>query len=114
MFYTKYENKGDEFREFLVYFKSQWDSSRFKWFEGWLKDQPSTNNGLEATNRWIKNNYTNRTRKQLHEFIPICMNMLHCWSKDRERRNTFFEGPVITLSKETEAHQWAKNSTINS
>ncbi len=75
LFYTKYENKGDEFREFLVYFKSQWDSSRFKWFEGWLKDQPSTNNGLEATNRWIKNNYTNRTRKQLHEFIPICMNM---------------------------------------
>ena len=51
---------------FLDYFKHQWVERNFGWYEGYAPEVPSTNNGLESFNRYVKgDNILRRIYKRL-------------------------------------------------
>lgn len=52
-------------QSFVDYFSKQWIEENDGWYEGKAVFFPSTNNGLEATNRWIKAHETFRNKLSL-------------------------------------------------
>ena len=59
------ENRDSNVLSFLDYFKTQWLDENSGWYEGLAVGYPSTNNGLEATNRWVKEHGTFRNKLDL-------------------------------------------------
>ena len=55
--------------EFLAYFKTQLFEKNNGLFETNSDDAPTTNNGLDATNGWIKGTPTLRGRLPLGQFF---------------------------------------------
>lgn len=48
--------------DFTAYFEKEWLQKNSEWFEDAACGYPSTNNGLEGTNSWIKTEHTLRDR----------------------------------------------------
>ena len=72
---------------FVIYFKKEWLDSHVGWYEGYSELTPSTNNALEATNRYIKDNGTFRARLDISLFLSTSKKILHNWSYDRNPAN---------------------------
>lgn len=78
MFVAKWNEK---LPEFIKYFKKQWLSdSHQNWFLGATSHSPSTNNGLESTNRRIKDDFDMRDRSMLSVFKEKLLFMLNAIS----------------------------------
>ena len=56
---------------FLDYFSDEWLESKSGWYEGLEVNVPNTNNALEATNRFIKDEDTTRGRLSLSRFTVV-------------------------------------------
>lgn len=96
---------------FVQYFQDQWLSSNASWFEGAAPGFPSTNNGLEATNSWIKRGHTLRERLPVGQFLTSVIELLETWSHRRDPASVnclkFADTPSIPLKVWTSAYQWA-------
>ena len=70
------------------YFKSQWLDENTGWHEGTALGFPSTNNGLEATNRWVKERETFK-------------NKLDCWqwNQANAKRVKYENGKLVVRLK---------------
>jgi hypothetical protein len=82
---------------FLKYFLRQWKDKLPGWYEGYAPLHPSTKNGLQSTNRWIKANQF-REKLPLNEFLRVFMSLATKWLAE----------PTLGLSNWTEACQWIK------
>ncbi|CAF1088170.1 unnamed protein product [Brachionus calyciflorus] len=88
--------------KFLKYFKKEWvDSKHRNWYEGSALFFPSTNNGLESTNKSIKDSHTLREREHISRFMRSVNNIIEAWSVDRssetDRIKNFEEIPLLTI-----------------
>ena len=63
-------------REFLHYFKSQWITSNYGWFEAYSPSCPSTNNCLEAINSFIKHQHIFREWLPLSRFLTLATSVV--------------------------------------
>uniref|UniRef100_A0A915CW22 Transposase n=1 Tax=Ditylenchus dipsaci TaxID=166011 RepID=A0A915CW22_9BILA len=73
----------------------------------------STNNGLEGTNKMIKDDFTHRELLGLSRFILVVEQLTHGWSIDPERKKpvkvpTIPENPNSNLRKAVEKTQRRK------
>ena len=69
LFEKKWSPINDKIDEFIGYFKTEWCTDRnCGWYEGFAICKPSTNNGLEATNREIKDDHV-RKRMPVSQFL---------------------------------------------
>jgi hypothetical protein len=102
---------------FIEYFENQWVKVNFNWFEGAYHGIPSHDNGLESTNRNIKDYHTFRQRLSLSQFLMCLTNLVKNWSRDRDSCITedkmFHESPQIDTRLWTYSFQFAQsNKTI--
>jgi hypothetical protein len=51
--------------------------------------QPSSNNGLESTNRFVKEKFTKRERMEISRYLENSFDMVRNWSKDRDGDKAF-------------------------
>jgi hypothetical protein len=87
--------------DFLDYFEKVWiretinpatgkKTCHNKWYEGAHSiGQPSSNNGLESTNRVIKDKFTQRERMAISRYLENSFDMITNWSKDRKGDKAF-------------------------
>ncbi|RNA35391.1 hypothetical protein BpHYR1_047270 [Brachionus plicatilis] len=77
----------------------------FGWYENYAQGCPSTNNGLESTNKVIKDEGTDRDRLSLNDFMKVMKDMLQKWSLDRDAEFTttknFGLKPIISTREWT-------------
>jgi hypothetical protein len=100
LFEKKYlDIEREDMKIFMKYFLSQWKDKLPGWYEGYDLLHPSTNNGLEATNRWIKANQF-RERLPLNEFLAIFLSLPIKWSVEKKinGRKKWVSQPSIELS----------------
>jgi len=57
------------------------------WYEAYMVGSPSTNNSLEATNRWIKSSNTLRERLPLQQFFQVAKEIVSGWSREHDPSN---------------------------
>ncbi|RNA20938.1 hypothetical protein BpHYR1_015168 [Brachionus plicatilis] len=93
--------------------RSQWMSENtFGWYETYAQGCPSTNNGLESTNKVIKDEGTDRDRLSLNDFMKVMKDMLQKWSLDRDAEFTttkkFELKPIISTRGWTFGYNWVK------
>lgn len=73
-----------------------------------------TNNGLEATNAWIKREHSLRKRLPVGQFLCKLEDLLAKWSKNRDPTSPnyteFCCRRTITLPHWTRAYQWAQEN----
>ncbi|RMZ99696.1 hypothetical protein BpHYR1_008019 [Brachionus plicatilis] len=73
---------------------------------------PSTNNGLESTNRTIKDEGTFRDRLPLHDFIKVIVPFVKDWSSDRipelETTKKFLKKPNVETRTWNYSYNWLK------
>ena len=111
---------------FIKYFMKQWLSpKRSGWYDHYCDFCPCTNNALESTNRYIKDNGTFRQRLGIKQFITVLEDgFVKRWSTDRdpivkitvdniiteqENVNQVFKSePSISIKDFTVAYQWDK------
>ena len=100
--------------DFFQYFRKQWvDSPVFRWWEGAHPWKISNNQGIEGTNRVIKEEHTFKRRCPLGNFFNIVDRMVFEWSKKSDdilfqpRLNTLFD-PKSGLKNRTQGYQWAQ------
>lgn len=113
MFFGKWDVcMNSDVQVFLTYFTQQWIDLRPNWYEGFAPNGPSTNNGLEATNRYFKEKTTFREKLPLNEFLLSIQRTLEDWSKERQNngRKRFVSAPDIGTKEYTEAWQWMNKS----
>ena len=94
---------------FRRYFWAQWMGALSGWYEGYSGHRPSTNNGLEAINRTIKDSHTLRDRLPLPRFLGKAIGIVKAWSSE------LGEDPIksektITLQMWTKAWQWSQDT----
>lgn len=76
-----------EIYEFADYFYKTWISSPVNgWFEGYSAFA-STNNGLEAYNKNLKQVHTLRRRLKFDQFVKLAPDIVEHWSKTNEVKN---------------------------
>ena len=79
---------------FLNHFRKEWVEKNNGWYEGFTDgDIPSTDNGLEAENRVVKDNHTLRERMPISQYLINAYNMIRDWSLDRFAKNQKTEKP---------------------
>jgi hypothetical protein len=109
LFLKKYKTE-DGLKDFLSYFVREHLDQRDGWFEGRAPGFPSTNNGLEATNSWIKRQGTFRERLSLGLLMQFMYNQIASWFMQRNRNSVdaknFLLEPLLTLNLETRAFNW--------
>ena len=115
LFKTKWLEKNNKtVNTFIKYFEEQWIKINFNWFEGAYSGVPSHDNGLESTNRYIKDYHTFKRRLSLTEFLACLIVMVRNWSKDRDSsvsdRNFFYEVPPLDTRLWTYSFQFAKSN----
>jgi hypothetical protein len=77
-------------KTFLEYFEAEWIQKHPGWYEGYAPGVPSTNNGLESTNRVIKDEGTYRVKLSLGRFLEVVKtNIVERWSKERDEAKPF-------------------------
>jgi hypothetical protein len=86
LFKRKWLNKSKAVENFINdYFDKIWIQQHPGWYEGFAPGIPSTNNGLESNNGFIKEQATLRKRLPLGRFLEIVKNeMIEKWSKERD------------------------------
>jgi hypothetical protein len=96
--------------EFLEYFNAEYLLRFNGWFKGRAPGHPSTNNGLESTNRIIKDEATLRERLALGLFFERTFDILKYWSKLRDDSHLNFKQfamePTIDTKLFNDAYQW--------
>ena len=99
-----------EYPDFFKYFEEQWLSKNAEWYEGAALTFPSTNNGLEATNAWLKRAQTFGERLPVGQFLNNMTDVARQWSERRnpesENCTDFSNEPRPTLKEWTAAYQW--------
>lgn len=71
--------------DFAHYFINQWvNSPTNNWTECSSWPYVATNNGLEATNRMIKDSHSFRRKMPLNQFNDMVETMIYNWSKKPE------------------------------
>ena len=108
---------------FLKYFKTQWcTEDNCGWFVGVSVGDPHQNNGLEGTNKWVKEEGTFRARLGVQQFCSVMEHpqkgIISIWSKDRNdsvdengkpaniNAKSFQTLPNVSLKDQTHAFQW--------
>ena len=81
---------------FLEYFQDEWVDHHCGWYEGYLPDGPSTNNGLEGTNGTIKTEHTFRKRVSLATFLLKANEIVETWSNKRDSASANNPKLVVT------------------
>jgi hypothetical protein len=103
---------------FQKYFHDEYLCKRSGWYEGIANRFPSSNNGLEATNRWIKDQGTLRSRLAMSSMIQFLLNQARSWSVERQtdhiNSKIFATAPTVGLRIFTSAfhmqtHRWPCN-----
>ncbi|CAF0826715.1 unnamed protein product [Brachionus calyciflorus] len=97
----KLDDLHDDLTKFLKYFKKEWIVSKHcNRYEGAALSYPSTNNGLESTNKPIKDNHTVREREHVSRFIKSVFEIIKIWSIDRssetDKIKKFYDMPEFT------------------
>lgn len=94
-----------------AYFEDEWLQQKSEWYEGAGIGYPSTNNGIEGTNAWIKREQTLRERLPVGQFLNTLVYLLEKWSTNRDPQRVnhvpFAEEPTLSLKLWTTAYQWA-------
>jgi hypothetical protein len=80
LFKNKCSKKNTTVDNFLKYFEDQWVKINYNWFEGAYEGIPTHDNGLESTNRYIKDFHTFRQRLSLSQFLVCLFNLVKNWS----------------------------------
>ncbi|CAF1507876.1 unnamed protein product [Adineta ricciae] len=94
---------------FIEYFENEWLTLHRGWYEGIQHLTPSTNNGLESSNRVIKDENTFRERLPLSRFKILTFEIVEKWSKSYERNlKLFHDKQTVTLDIWTNSYQWVK------
>jgi hypothetical protein len=112
LFCKKWKRHPDQrVKDFIHYFHEQWLIKYPCWYEGAARGLPSTNNGVEATNSWMKRSHTLRERLPVNQFLVKVFELVHSWSERRDPgcRNyvEFAETPSVPLRVWTQAYHWA-------
>ena len=106
----------DDIEQFVSYFRSQYLEKHTSWYEGIDLRAPSTNNCLEATNRWIKTLGTFRERHVLGRFVEVCTDIVQSWSRQRNPQSAnnkhFIISPTYDLKLQTTAYNWIRQAKI--
>lgn len=113
LFFAKWKAMGNfEVNAFLHYFDKEWIRSHQGWYEGFAPNSPSTDNALEATNRWIKELGTGRHRRRLRHFLNFTFDLLRRWSNERDPDKAeckeFVYRPTKTFDVWRSSDQWAR------
>ena len=75
LFGRKYDEQGELYAEMCSFINFYFQKTN-SWFEGMSTKCPSTNNGLESTNSWIKRHHTFGQRMPLNQFVEAMMRMV--------------------------------------
>ena len=113
----KYLGKYDEILNaslnvFFKYLHSVWiDSKVSKWYEGSHPWRICNNQGIEGTNKNIKQNYTFRRKLELGELISVMLDLVKDWSEADDKllessRLAMLEGEKDSLSLKTAGYHW--------
>ncbi|XP_035711288.1 uncharacterized protein LOC118436791 [Folsomia candida] len=112
LFLKKYRTEAD-LTQFMAYFKQEHLDTRDGWYEGHCMGFPSTNNGIEGTNAWIKRQGTFRERLSIGQLLQYMTNQTEIWSKERipgiRDAKLFHEEPSLSLALQTSAFNWVQN-----
>ena len=92
---------SDQARRFFLYFKEQWLIACPHWYEGYAHGVPSTNNGLESTNSYIKDSFFHRRRPLLAEALATMETMMTEFSRTHDDALAVFR-PVAVSRTPTE------------
>ncbi|OXA54574.1 hypothetical protein Fcan01_11709 [Folsomia candida] len=107
LFCQKYKESA---KDFIEYFKNEHIAQRCGWYEGLALGYPSTNNGLESTNGWIKKQGTFRECLSMGDLFRFFMQQCKVWSDERNPATPdaklFIHTPTLTLQMQTNAFQW--------
>jgi hypothetical protein len=101
LFEKKWSGYNDpKITDFMSYFKTTWiESINSGWYEGFAEKIPSTDNGLESTNRLIKDIYTLRERLAVYAYFNNAFKMIRNWSIDSHTIKPFSR--QLKISNET-------------
>ena len=89
----------------VQYNQETWiDFGLVNWFEGFQKEFPSTNNGLERANRSLKDDYTMHVKLGLAQFLHKMEEAISHWSR-KERRAPFLDRKTHSLAEWISAWQ---------
>jgi len=80
------QNSSEVFKSNFDFYQrvAKQKTSHNKWYEGAHRPgQPSSNNGLESTNRFVKEKFTKRERMAISRYLENSFDMVRNWSKDR-------------------------------
>ena len=72
LFFAKWQSSNPQVSAFISYFRKEWIVENDGWYEGAAPGYPSTNNGLESTNRWLKEHHLLRNRLAIGENCFLC------------------------------------------
>jgi hypothetical protein len=107
----KYQ-KNPSTKDFQKYFHEEHLKRRAVWYERVANCFPSTNNGLESTNRWIKDQGTLRSRLPMALMIQFLSDQSKSWSFEQRPYTPNFKSlaftPTIGLQIQTEAFNWIR------
>ena len=102
LFFEKWKDIIDV-SKFIEHFKTEWIEKNKGWYEGFTDGHiPSTDNGLEAENRVVKDNHTLRERMPIPQYMHNSCGMIKDWSLDRfpkegkKAEKPFCEEPLVT------------------
>jgi len=94
----------------VSYFKYEWLEQFRNWYEG-AKQNPSTNNALEAFNRYFKQERTLRERLPLSAFAHHLFEWIKDWSVEYDS-GAFIQEPSLTLDHWTKGYQWSRLNKV--
>lgn len=86
---------------FIKYFEKEWIQRYEGWYKGYALLYPSTNNGLESSNRKINDDGTFHKRVPISEFLNIIdTRIIYDWSIERDpnaiNKKVFSLEPEVT------------------
>lgn len=103
-------------RKFVEYFTMEWLTKSSGWYEGIAPLNPSTNNGLEATNKWIKDENTLRERLPVSQFLKCAEEIVSNWSQERNPASCNFKNfsltPSLNLPLMTNGYHFMKQNRV--
>lgn len=110
LFIAKWRAVSNDLAE---YFEKEWLINHPNWYEGFRRNTPSTNNGLESFNRVIKDEQTFRERLDISQFRFVLFDMITQLSVEyASGLNTVArDNPNIALKLWTDGYNFARSNT---
>ncbi|CAK9294195.1 unnamed protein product [Gordionus sp. m RMFG-2023] len=120
LFKQKWTSKNSAaISDFIEYFEGEWISKNNGWYEGYAIGYPSNNNGLESTNKKLKDLYSFRERLPLNEFLSVLQkDIIHRMSRERNAlvprhinenaKVIFAQYPPAYLALSTQTYEWLR------